>query len=239
LAARIRVIRHPRAGVSAALEARRAARPRARDGVPERRPAAAKRLVVIGGSTGAPGAVARILRDLPRSFPLPLIVVIHISPLFSQSLAEWLGTHTSLSVRLATDGEPLPPPGSPVVLMAPADRHVTVACGRIRLDAGPERHSCRPSVDVLFESVAREIGDQVVACLLTGMGADGAAGLLAIRRAGGDTIAQDEATSEIYGMPREAARLGAALRVLPLDWIAPALVAAAEPMDHALRGVAR
>jgi two-component system chemotaxis response regulator CheB len=130
-------------------------------------------------------------------------------------------------VRLAIDGEPLPRPGAGVVLMPPANVHLLVEGGRVRLRDGPERHCCRPSVDVLFESVAREIGDRAIACLLTGMGADGAAGLLAIRRAGGETIAQDKETSRIYGMPQVAAELGAAASVLPLDGIAPALVRAA------------
>ena len=97
--------------------------------------------------------------------------------------------------------------------------------GRLWLTDDPERHSCRPSVDVLFESVALELGDQAAACILTGMGKDGAAGLLAIRQAGGTTLAQDEATSVVFGMPREAILLGAAGRVLPLDQIAPALTA--------------
>jgi two-component system chemotaxis response regulator CheB len=107
--------------------------------------------------------------------------------------------------------------------MAPPDRHLVVEREHVRLWDGPERHSCRPSVDVLFESLAREMGSRVVACLLTGMGRDGAQGLLSVRRAGGATIAQDEATSVVYGMPREAVLLGAAQRVLPLDAIAPAL----------------
>lgn len=101
------------------------------------------------------------------------------------------------------------------------------AWAKLRLSDAPERHSCRPSVDVLFESVARECSAAVAACLLTGMGRDGASGLLAIRRAGGVTIAQDEATSVVYGMPREAVLLGAAERVLPLPEIGPALAALA------------
>src|SRR5262249_360143 len=96
--------------------------------------------------------------------------------------------------------------------------------GRFRLVDGPERHSCRPSVDVLFESIAREFGPSAIACLLTGMGRDGAAGLLSIKNAGGMTIAQDEATSVVYGMPREAVLLGAASGVLPIGEISSALV---------------
>jgi two-component system chemotaxis response regulator CheB len=108
--------------------------------------------------------------------------------------------------------------------MAPAEHHMTVRRGVIELTQGPERHSCRPSVDVLFESLAMEQSSGIIACLLTGMGRDGASGLLSLRRAGATTIAQDEATSIVYGMPREAAQLGAAMEVLPLDKIGPALV---------------
>jgi two-component system chemotaxis response regulator CheB len=109
--------------------------------------------------------------------------------------------------------------------MAPGGRHLVLRDGRLRLTADVERHSCRPSVDVLFESVARECGASAAACLLTGMGRDGALGLLKIRTAGGMTIAQDEATSVVYGMPREAATLGAATHVLRLPDIAPRLAA--------------
>jgi two-component system chemotaxis response regulator CheB len=108
--------------------------------------------------------------------------------------------------------------------MAPPGRHLTVTGARLHLSTDPPRHSCRPSVDVLFESLALDCGDQVLACLLTGMGRDGAAGMLAIRRAGGFTIAQDEHTSVVYGMPREAALLGAAQIVLPLNRIGPEIV---------------
>jgi two-component system chemotaxis response regulator CheB len=94
----------------------------------------------------------------------------------------------------------------------------------LRLTQDPERNFCRPSIDILFESVATDYGEAAMACLLTGMGRDGAEGLLAIRRAGGMTIAQDEASSIVYGMPREAAAIGAAIRILPLDEIGPALV---------------
>jgi two-component system chemotaxis response regulator CheB len=117
------------------------------------------------------------------------------------------------------------------IVLAPPDRHLTVVHGRLMLTDGPERHSCKPSVDVLFESLAREHGSGVMACLLTGMGRDGAQGLLALRRAGARTIAQDEATCVVYGMPREAALLGAAEQILPLGEIGRALFphAAATP----------
>jgi two-component system chemotaxis response regulator CheB len=111
--------------------------------------------------------------------------------------------------------------------MAPPGSHLVVERGRLRLDDGPERHSCKPSVDVLLHSLARDLGPAALGCILTGMGRDGAEGLLALRRAGGTTLAQDEATSVVYGMPREAVLLGAAERVLPLPEIGPALVEAA------------
>ena len=245
MAARIRVIRHPRARLASAAEMRSREAPTrlVDDGIRlprteaerPRRASCSKRLVAIGGSTGAPGAVARILRCLPWDYPLPLFVVIHIGPLFSASLSEWLDAQCSMPVRLAVDGELIPRLGAAVVLMPPADRHLLVEGGRVRLRGGPERHFCRPSVDVLFESVAHEIGARTVACLLTGMGNDGAAGLLAIRRAGGDTLAQDEETSAIYGMPQAAIRLGAAARVLPIERIAPALIAAGRAEERAER----
>ena len=98
----------------------------------------------------------------------------------------------------------MPPVGQAGVIMAPPDRHLVVRGGRLWTTADPERHHCRPSVDVLLESLAQEMGDAMIACLLTGMGRDGASGLLAIRQAGGMTIAQDEASCVVFGMPREA-----------------------------------
>ena len=109
------------------------------------------------------------------------------------------------------------------IILAPPDRHIVVRDDRIWLDDGPERFSCRPSVDVLFESIAAEHGGESAAALLTGMGKDGAAGLLSLRLAGAVTIAQDESTSVVFGMPREAVAAGAATRVLPLREIGPAL----------------
>lgn len=185
------------------------------------------RLIAIGTSTGGPAAIVEILRTLPSDFPLPILLVIHIGEAFGRFLAEWIDSQSSLRVSYAKDGEPLPELGQGKVIMAPPDRHVVVCDGRIRLTRGPERHSCRPSVDVLFESLAGEIGNRSIACLLTGMGKDGAEGLLAIRHAGGLTFAQDEATSTIFGMPQEAIRMGAVDRVLGIHEIAPTLVALA------------
>ncbi len=187
------------------------------------------RLAVIGASTGGPPAVLEVLRGAGRGFPVPILVVVHVARDFGRGLADWLDGQSPLRVSLAEDGEPLPRPGEGDgrAFLAPPERHLVVRDGRLRLNDEPERHSCRPSVDVLFDSVAREAGPASVACLLTGMGRDGAAGLLAVRRAGGVTIAQDEATCVVYGMPREAVLLGAAARVLPVGEIGPALRALA------------
>jgi two-component system chemotaxis response regulator CheB len=155
---------------------------------------------------------------------LPLFLVIHIGEPFGVAFAEWLDAQTRHRVSYACDQARVPSGG---VVMAPPDRHLVVRNGRLWLTTDPERHSCRPSVDVLFESLAVEYGGGVVAALLTGMGRDGAAGLLKIRQSGGLTIAQDEVSSVVYGMPREAVLLGAAERILPLGEIGAALGAAA------------
>lgn len=228
LVSRIKVITHHRARV----EARRRSvidAPPAPEPVRPARSQGDHDLVVVGASTGGPAALLEVFKGLPLDFPLPLLFVLHIGEPFAQGLADWLSHQTGRRITQAVDGEPLPGPGSSRVIMAPAEKHLIVRKGLLRLDAGPERHSCRPSVDVLFESVAREHGARAIGCLLTGMGRDGAAGLLAMRQAGAVTIAQDEATSVVYGMPREAALLGAAGRVLPLGEIAPALVALGAP----------
>ena len=179
-------------------------------------------MVAVGASTGGPGALVEVLRHLPADFQLPILLVLHIGEPFGMAFADWLDGQTRRPVAFARDGEPLSGLKGRVA-MAPPDRHLVVRGGQVHLNQDPERHSCRPSVDVLFESVAREIGAAAAACLLTGMGRDGAAGLLDIRRAGGLTIAQDEASCVVWGMPREAVLLDAAERVLPLREIAPAL----------------
>ena len=180
------------------------------------------RVLAIGASTGGPGAVVEVLRGLPPSFGHAILLVLHIAEPFGAAFAEWLDGQTGWPVAYPRDGDSVGAAGGRIV-MAPPGQHLVVRDGRLRLNSDPERHSCRPSIDVLFESVALEYGPMVAAALLTGMGRDGAAGLLAIRNAGGATIAQDEETSVVYGMPREAVRLGAAERVLPLKQIGPAL----------------
>jgi two-component system, chemotaxis family, protein-glutamate methylesterase/glutaminase len=182
------------------------------------------RVVAIGVSTGGPAALVEILRALPVGFAFPLVVVLHLDEVFGSAFAEWLDGQTHHRVAYAREGDRV---GSYTgrLALAPPGRHLLVRGQTFHLSASPPRHSCRPSVDALFESLAREYGAAVAACVLTGMGRDGAAGLLEIRRAGGFTIAQDEATSTVYGMPREAVALGAAESVLPLGAIGPTLAA--------------
>jgi two-component system chemotaxis response regulator CheB len=195
---------------------------------------------VLGASTGGPSALLTVLASLPDGFDLPILVVLHISEPFGQAMAEWLDGQLALEVRYARDGERLPT-GAPnaargCVLMAPPGQHLELVGESLRLGEAPERHSCRPSVDVLFESVARSMGGHAIAALLTGMGRDGAQGLMAIKHQGGVTIAQDEATSIVFGMPGEAVKLGAATHVLGLPHIGPAIGRAAQGLPGQREG---
>jgi two-component system chemotaxis response regulator CheB len=217
LVSRIKVITHPRARLTRIPD--RALNPTL---APKRIGDGGYEVVAIGASTGGPGAIIRVLRALHPKFPLPILLVLHINEMFASAFAEWLDGQSSRRAAYAREGDPVEAHAGRVVI-APPDRHLIVRNGRLRLTDDPERHSCRPSVDALFESVAREYGPAAAAVLLTGMGRDGASGLLDIRRAGGFTIAQDEATSVVYGMPREAALIGAAEHILPLGEIADAL----------------
>jgi two-component system, chemotaxis family, protein-glutamate methylesterase/glutaminase len=219
----IRVITHLRARVARAAAD---AAPRTFGGGPC--PPGVYRLLAVGASTGGPAAFLAILRSLPPGFPLPIVLVMHIGLAFGAFLREWLESQSAYRVSYAKDGEPLSAAAPGRVLLAPPDYHLEAYAGRWRLNQDPERHSCRPSVDVLFESLARTMGRQTIACLLTGMGTDGAHGLLAIRQAAGRTLVQDQATSVVFGMPQEAIRLGAADQVLGLDEFAPALAALAQ-----------
>lgn len=222
LVSRIRVITHPKARLS--LWARELVPVAAPRPAPSDAP---RRIVAIGASTGGPNAILDILRALPVGFRTPILFVLHIGEPFGTSFADWLDGQSPFPVAHAVDGEPLPEAGDARVVMAPPDRHLVVQGGRLRLTRDAERHSCRPSIDVLFESVAHEVGSAAVGCLLTGMGKDGAAGLLAMRQAGARTVAQNEATSVVFGMPREAIALGAAESVLPLEEMAGALASLA------------
>lgn len=221
LVSRIKVITHPRARLAHLLRRAptEASSPPGRVGR-----GGLARAIAIGASTGGPGAIVEVLRALPAPSPVPVFFVLHLGEPFGQLFADWLDGQTAHRARYAIHGEAIP--GGGALLMAPPDRHLIARDGRLFLTSDPERHSCRPSVDVLFESIAREYGGSSAAALLTGMGHDGAAGLLEVRRVGGLTVAQDEATSVVYGMPREAARLGAAEHVLALGDIGPALAAA-------------
>jgi two-component system, chemotaxis family, protein-glutamate methylesterase/glutaminase len=222
LISRIRVITHPRARL-VHMGQTPVPSPHATQNTQSLENSGRLRAIAIGVSTGGPGALTEILRGLPHGFPLPILLVIHVGKLFTPAFAEWLNGQSSVRVGYAVDGAPLPPCGEGRVLMAPPDSHLVLWQGKLRLTQDPERHSCRPSIDVLFESFAQELGAEGAGCLLTGMGRDGAEGLLAIRRVGGRTIAQDEATSVVFGMPREAILLGAVEQVLALDQIAPRL----------------
>jgi two-component system chemotaxis response regulator CheB len=182
-------------------------------------------VVTVGASTGGPRALTELLRTLPLGFRPPVLCVQHIaaSEPFAVAFSDWLAGQTGRDVSYARDWTPIEAVAGRVVL-APPDRHLLVRDGVLRLSDAPPRFSCRPSVDVLFDSVAAEFGATAAGCLLTGMGRDGADGLLAMRMRGAVTFAQDEATCVVYGMPREAALLGAAAYVLPPSRIAARLV---------------
>jgi two-component system chemotaxis response regulator CheB len=233
MTARIRVITHLRGRISP-LSAGIASQERPRP--PEFSSRAARPCVVaLGASTGGPAAIREILRGLSPEFDLPILLVFHLAPAFAGAFAEWLGEQLPMPVGYAEDGAPLPPAGSARVVIAPPERHLVLRRGRLRLTSDPERHSCRPSVDVLFESLAEEVGEGTAACLLTGMGKDGARGLLAVRQAGGTTLAQDEASCVVFGMPGEAVRIGAAGRVLPLSRFSEALSSLAAAAESGAR----
>jgi two-component system, chemotaxis family, protein-glutamate methylesterase/glutaminase len=222
LVSRIRVITHVRARLGSVGRAAAKVPLDNRAVAPFRSSDQGRSLIALGASTGGPAALVEVLRGIPHGIAATILIVLHIDEPFSSAFADWLGTQTSHPVVYAVGGEPLTSPKGRV-FMAPPGRHLAARAGRLVLNLEPERHSCRPSVDVLFESLASECARQVVACLLTGMGRDGASGLLALRRAGAHTIAQDEATSVIYGMPREAALLGAADDILPLPEVGAAI----------------
>jgi len=182
-----------------------------------------ERLVAVGASAGGPAALAEILSALPVDFPAAIVVVQHVDERYAAPLASWLAEQSALPVLPAQDGEK-PRPGC--VHLAVRNRHLVVnLSGRLAYRVEPAEHFHRPSVDVLFESVAHGWRGLAAGVLLTGMGRDGAAGLKSLYGAGFHTIAQDEATSAVYGMPKAAVEAGAAGEVLPLSKIAPALEA--------------
>ncbi|MEB3827074.1 chemotaxis-specific protein-glutamate methyltransferase CheB [Phormidium sp. CCY1219] len=184
--------------------------------------AAFYRMVAIGASTGGPQALYGILTQLPPNFPVPVLCVQHISEGFLQGLVDWLALECHLPVKIAPPGE-YPQPG--MVYFPPERKHLELDNrGRFVHSNAPPYSGHRPSVTVMFESVAHYYGRGVLGVLLTGMGRDGAEGMQAIARAGGLTIAQNEATCVVFGMPREAIALGAAHYILPVTDIAPMLI---------------
>lgn len=178
------------------------------------------RLVAIGASTGGPSAIEHVLKDLPADFAAPIVVVQHIAEGFDQGFVDWLNRTTSLDVHLASADLAL---RRGRVVVAPCNKHLLVRGTLCALEDGPPIDGHQPSISQMFRSVARSFGPRALGVLLTGMGADGAAGLSDLKRAGGTTLVQDEATSVVYGMAQQAVKLGAADQILPLTEIGPAI----------------
>jgi two-component system chemotaxis response regulator CheB len=176
------------------------------------------RIIGMAASTGGPAALATVLGALPHDFPLPILIVQHMTNGFTSGLAEWLNTQTPLAVSLAWHGQ-TPRPGT--VLIAPDDCHLQVNLrGSVELVKEPPYKGLRPSANYLFGSLARAFGSKAMGIILTGMGDDGVEGLEALHLTGGLTVSQDEQSCVVYGMPRQAVACDAIDRILPLDQIA-------------------
>jgi two-component system chemotaxis response regulator CheB len=185
-------------------------------------PKAEHQLVAVAASLGGPKALARLIGALPKDFAAPTVLCQHITPGFADDLARYLAVETRHDVVEAGPGMALK---GGRFYVAPSEHHLLVEPdGTLRLDPGPEVGGFRPSCDVLLRSAATAFGARAIGVVLTGMGRDGARGLKEIRTRGGHTIAQDQATSVVFGMPGESIALGAAEKVLPLDQIAGQLV---------------
>lgn len=169
-------------------------------------------------STGGPNALLHVLQALPKNFPAPIAIVQHITDSFTESFANWLGVETPFKAVLVKDGEAAKPGR---IHLAPAGHHLVASRGIFRLTRDEPVSLQRPSGTTLFRSMARAYGERSLGVLLTGMGDDGADGLLEMRRAGAHTIAEHQSTAVVYGMPGAAERLGAANEILPLDQIGP------------------
>lgn len=193
---------------------------------PPTTPAAPIELVVIGSSTGGPNALGDVLSGLPANLGVPIVVVQHMPPVFTRLLAGRLDERCKLHVHEAANGMPVEPGH---VYVAPGDFHLTIeeAAGQWRLGTnhGPPVHFCRPSVDVLFGSAARHSARATLAVVLTGMGSDGRDGCAELSRGGTYVIAQDQATSVVWGMPGAVVNSGLADEVLPLASIGPRIAA--------------
>jgi two-component system chemotaxis response regulator CheB len=184
-------------------------------------PPSGPRVLVIGVSTGGPSALSRVIPALPATIRFAILVVQHMPASFTATLAERLNSSSAVSVREARHGDI---PAAGMVFVAPGDRHLEVADGgMLRLTDGPLVNGCRPSADVTMAAAARVFGRRTIGLVMTGMGKDGAAGLAAIKRADGITIAQDQASSVIFGMPKAAIDAGVVDEVLSLDDIGPRL----------------
>lgn len=180
-----------------------------------------ERLVAIGASAGGPAALAQVLSGLPARFPAAIVIVQHIDEKFAKSMSDWLHRYAKSPVRLARPGDR---PMAGTVLLAGTNQHLVLNLdGRLDYTCEPFDEPYRPSVDVFFDSINVAWPGQAVGVLLTGMGRDGAAGLKAMRQKGHHTIAQDQASCTVYGMPKAAAELDAAVDILPLKRIAPRL----------------
>lgn len=190
--------------------------------------AADAQVVGIGTSTGGPNALAALLPNLPADFPLPVLVVQHMPPVFTASLAQSLARVCKLAVREAKDGEPVLPGA---ILIAPGGQHMRVVrhggTARVSLSQDPPEHGCRPAVDVLFRSLETVYGGKTIAVIMTGMGEDGFAGCRALHQRGAWIVAQNEATCTVYGMPRGPIETGIADVVAPLDQLAARICEAA------------
>lgn len=178
-------------------------------------------MVGIVSSTGGPQALVQMLGGLGAGFALPILLVQHITASFLDGFVSWLSGVTPFNVRIAQDGDA---PEAGTVLVPPADRHMALKDGRVTLLDTPPLCSQKPSGSVLLSSLARDQGRRAIGVVLTGMGADGAEGMAEMHRAGAYTIAEDESTCVVYGMPAAAAKLGAVKEMLPLPGIAPRLV---------------
>jgi two-component system chemotaxis response regulator CheB len=189
---------------------------------PRTHPAGQARVVAFAASTGGPAALCQVLSSLPGDFPLPILVVQHISHGFVSGFASWLTSNVALKAKVAEPGEPLRPR---TIYIAPDDRHLGVSGARnVLVSSAPALGGFRPSASFLFESVARVFGRSTLAVVLTGMGQDGLEGLHAVRHAGGQIFAQDEGTSVVFGMPGAAVGAGLADATLPLEFIARRII---------------
>ena len=182
------------------------------------RPSAGIRVIGIGASTGGPNAIVQVLTDLGPNAGVPILIVQHIIPSFLAGFVSWLDAVTPFRVVAARDGEV---PAAGTVYVAPPERHLRLDGRQLRLTPDAPVSLQRPSATPLFESIAKSAGRAAIGVLLTGMGDDGADGLLDLRRAGGHTIAEHESTAVVYGMPKAAVDRGAACETLPLPGIAP------------------